>query len=318
MERVAEAETIVFDKTGTLTKAHPSVVEIVPFAQESTEELLGIAACLEEHFPHSMARAVVNAAQERGITHEERHSKVEYIVAHGISSTVDGSRVIIGSHHFVFEDEGCYVPEGMEERFDNLPDEYSHLYLAIEGKLAAVICIEDPLREEAADVVAALKSAGFTKVVMMTGDSERTARSIAAKVGVDAYYAEVLPEDKAAFVEREKAAGRKVIMVGDGMNDSPALSAADVGIAISGGAQLAREIADITIDADHLSGLVTLKSISDGLMGRIRKNYFRIIGINSGLILIGVGGLMQPPTSALVHNASTLAISLSSMKNILE
>ena len=318
LERVAEAETIVFDKTGTLTKAHPAVVEIVPFVPESPEELLGIAACLEEHFPHSMARAVVHAAQERGITHEERHSKVEYIVAHGISSTVDGCKVIIGSHHFVFEDEGCFVPEGMQERFESLPEEYSHLYLAIEGKLAAVICIEDPLREEAADVVAALKGAGFKKVVMMTGDSERTARSIASKVGVDEYYAEVLPEDKAAFVEREKAAGRKVIMVGDGMNDSPALSAADVGIAISDGAQLAREIADITIDADHLSGLVTLKSISDGLMGRIRKNYFSIIGINSGLILLGVGGLVQPTTSALVHNASTLAISLSSMKNLLE
>ena len=318
LERAAEAKTIVFDKTGTLTKAHPAVVEIVPFVQASTEELLGIAACLEEHFPHSMARAVVNAAQERGITHEERHSKVEYIVAHGISSTVDGCKVIIGSHHFVFEDEGCYVPEGMQERFESLPDEYSHLYLAIEGKLAAVICIEDPLREEAADVVAALKEAGFKKVVMMTGDSERTARSIASRVGVDEYYAEVLPEDKAAFVEREKAAGRKVIMVGDGMNDSPALSAADVGIAISDGAQLAREIADITIDADHLSGLVTLKSISDGLMGRIRKNYFRIIGINSGLILLGVGGVVQPTTSALVHNVSTLAISLSSMKNLLE
>ena len=218
----------------------------------------------------------------------------------------------------MFEDEGCFVPEGMQERFESLPEEYSHLYLAIEGKLAAVICIEYPLREEAADVVAALKGAGFKKVVMMTGDSERTARSIASKVGVDEYYAEVLPEDKAAFVEREKAAGRKVIMVGDGMNDSPALSAADVGIAISDGAQLAREIADITIDADHLSGLVTLKSISDGLMGRIRKNYFRIIGINSGLILLGVGGLVQPTTSALVHNASTLAISLSSMKNLLE
>lgn len=316
LEKMAEADTIIFDKTGTLTKAHPAVAEIVTFVSESEEELLGIAACLEEHFPHSMARAVVHAAQERGITHEERHSKVEYIVAHGISSMVDGSKVIIGSYHFVFEDEGCFVPEGMQERFESLPVEYSHLYLAIEGKLAAVICIEDPLREEAADVVAALKGAGVEKIVMMTGDSERTAHSIASKVGVDEYYSEVLPEDKAAFVKKEKAAGRKVIMIGDGMNDSPALSAADAGIAISDGAQLAREIADITIDADHLFGLVTLKSISDGLMVRIRKNYYKIIGINSGLILLGVGGLVQPTTSALVHNASTLAISLSSMKNL--
>lgn len=316
LEKMAEADTIIFDKTGTLTKAHPAVAEIVTFVSESEEELLGIAACLEEHFPHSMARAVVHAAQERGITHEERHSKVEYIVAHGISSMVDGSKVIIGSYHFVFEDEGCFVPEGMQERFESLPVEYSHLYLAIEGKLAAVICIEDPLREEAADVVAALKGAGVKKIVMMTGDSERTAHSIASKVGVDEYFSEVLPEDKAAFVKKEKAAGRKVIMIGDGMNDSPALSAADAGNAISDGAQLAREIADITIDADHLFGLVTLKSISDGLMVRIRKNYYKIIGINLGLILLGVGGLVQPTTSALVHNASTLAISLSSMKNL--
>lgn len=318
LEKVSETDTIVFDKTGTLTKANPAVVDIVPFVSESPEELLGIAACLEEHFPHSMARAVVRAARERGIVHEERHSKVDYIVAHGISSTVDGSKVIIGSRHFVFEDEGCCVPEGMQEKFDSLPDEYSHLYLAIEGRLAAVICIDDPLREEAAQVVASLKKSGIKKVVMMTGDSERTVRSIASKVGVDEYYAEVLPEDKASFVEQEKEAGRKVIMVGDGMNDSPALSAADVGIAISDGAQLAREIADITIDADHLSGLVTLKLISDRLMGRIRKNYFSIIGINSGLILLGISGLVQPTTSALVHNASTLIISLHSMKNLLE
>ncbi len=318
LEEVAEADTIVFDKTGTLTKAHPAVVDVVPFVPRSTKELLGIAACLEEHFPHSMAKAVVQAAQELGITHEERHSKVEYIVAHGISSVVDGSKVIIGSYHFVFEDERCAVPEGMQEKFDSLPAEYSHLYLAIEGKLAAVICIEDPLREEAAGVVASLKEAGFCKVVMMTGDSERTAASIAEKVGVDEYYSEVLPEDKAAFVEKEKAAGRKVVMIGDGMNDSPALSAADVGIAISDGAQLAREIADITVDADRLSGLVTLKGISDGLVRRIRKNYFSIIGINSGLIFLGVSGLIQPTASALVHNASTLVISLNSMKNLLE
>ena len=318
LEKVAEADTIIFDKTGTLTKAHPTVAKIVPFSSESVEELLGIAACLEEHFPHSMARAVVQAAQERGITHEERHSKVEYVVAHGISSEVDGSKVIIGSYHFVFEDEGCFVPEGMQERFENLPAEYSHLYLAVEGKLAAVICIEDPLREEAVAVVAALKGAGFKKVVMMTGDSQRAARLIASKVGMDEYYAEVLPEDKAAFVKKERAAGRKVIMVGDGMNDSPALSAADVGIAISDGAQLARDIADITIDADNLSGLVTLKAISDRMTGRIRKNYVRIIGINSGLILLGIGGLVQPAASAFMHNASTLAISLSSMRNLLD
>lgn len=318
LERVAEADTIVFDKTGTVTKVQPVVSEIVSFSSESTDELLGIAACLEEHFPHSMARAVVQAAMEQGIVHEEKHSKVEYIVAHGISSMVDGRKVIIGSYHFVFEDECCVVPEEMLEKFKSLPDEYSHLYLAIEGKLAAVICIEDPLREEAEEVVAELKRAGFQKIVMMTGDSERTARSIASKIGVDEYYSEVLPEDKAAFVENEKAAGRKVIMVGDGMNDSPALSAADVGIAVSDGAQIARDVADITIDADHLFGLVTLKSISDRLSGRIRKNYFSIIGINSGLILFGICGLVQPTVSAFVHNASTLAISLNNMKNLLE
>lgn len=316
LEKAAEVDTIIFDKTGTLTKAQPAVVEVVPFISADKDELLGIAACLEEHFPHSMAKAVVLAAQEQGITHEERHSKVEYIVAHGISSTVDGRKVIIGSYHFVFEDEGCTIPEGMQEKFDDLPAEYSHLYLAIEGRLAAVICIEDPLRDEAATVVAALREAGFQKIVMMTGDSERTACSIASKVGVDEYYSEVLPEDKAAFVEQEKAAGRKVVMVGDGLNDSPALSAADVGIAISDGAQLAREIADITIDADHLSGLVTLKTISNRLMVRIRRNYAKIIGINSGLILLGVSGILQPAASALVHNASTLAISLNSMKNL--
>ncbi|MDE7312226.1 MAG: heavy metal translocating P-type ATPase [Eubacterium sp.] len=318
LERIAQADTIVFDKTGTVTKAHPVVAEIVPFVSEHVDELLGIAACLEEHFPHSMARAVVQAAVERGIVHEERHSKVEYIVAHGISSMVDGRKVIIGSYHFVFEDERCFVPEEMMERFESLPSEYSHLYLAIEGKLAAAICIEDPLREEAGEVVAALKKAGFTKIVMMTGDSERTASSIASKIGVDAYDSEVLPEDKAAFVEKEKAAGRKVIMVGDGMNDSPALSAADVGIAVSDGAQIARDVADITINVDHLSGLVTLKAISDRLAVRIRKNYVSIIGINSCLILFGICGVAQPAVSAFVHNASTLAISLHSMKNLLD
>lgn len=317
LEKVAEADTIVFDKTGTLTKAQPKVVEVVPFVDISSEELLRTAACLEEHFPHSMAKAVVIAAQERGLTHEEKHSKVEYIVAHGISSMVDGKKVVIGSYHFVFEDEGCCVPDGMQERFDALPKEYSHLYLAVEGKLEATICIEDPVREEAADVVAALKRDGLDKIVMMTGDSEHTARSIAEKVGVDEYYSEVLPEDKAAFVKRAKAAGRKVIMVGDGINDSPALSAADVGVAISDGAQIAREIADITIEADNLAELVTLKGISNGLVRRILKNYVSIVGINSGLILLGVAGVIQPTTSALVHNTSTLAISLNSMKDIL-
>ena len=253
LERIAEADTIVFDKTGTVTKAHPVVAKIVPFVSESEDGLLGLAACLEEHFPHSMARAVVQVAMERGIVHEERHSKVEYIVAHGISSVVDGRKVIIGSYHFVFEDERCRVPEGMQEMFERLPAEYSHLYLAIEGKLAAVICIEDPLREEAGEVIASLKEAGFKKIVMMTGDSERTARTIASRIGVDEYYSEVLPEDKAAFVEKEKAAGKKVVMVGDGMNDSPALSAADVGIAVSDGAQIARDVAGIRSESTRLN-----------------------------------------------------------------
>lgn len=317
LEKIAEADTIVFDKTGTLTKAQPTVADVISFSEESPDELLRIAACLEEHFPHSMAKAVVNAAKEKGLEHEEMHSKVEYIVAHGISSMVDGQKVIVGSHHFVFEDEGCYIPEGMQERFESIPEEYSQLYLAIEGKLVAVICIIDPLREEAPKVIRRLREAGITKLVMMTGDSERTARSIAARIGVDEYYAEVLPEDKARFVEQEKELGRKVIMIGDGINDSPALSAADVGIAISDGAQIAREIADITIEADNLEGLVTLKKLSDGLMERIQTNYVRIVGINSGLILLGVTGIIQPTTSALLHNTSTLAISLDSMKDIL-
>lgn len=317
LEKISEADTIIFDKTGTLTKAHPTVADVVPFIQESPDELLRIAACLEEHFPHSMARAVVHEAKKRGLSHEETHSKVEYIVAHGISSMVEGHKVVIGSYHFVFEDEGSQVPEDMRERFENLPEEYSHLYLAIERRLAAVICIEDPLREEAAEVVESLRRAGFHKLVMMTGDSERTAASIAARAGVDEYYSEVLPEDKAEFVKREKAAGRKVVMVGDGINDSPALSAADVGIAISDGAEIAREIADITIEADRLSGLVTLRAISDGLIRRIRKNYVQIVGINSGLILLGVTGTIQPAASAMIHNISTLAIGGNSMKNLL-
>jgi len=318
LEKTAQADTILFDKTGTLTKARPVVTEIVPFIRESRENLLCIAACLEEHFPHSMAKAVVHAAQERGITHEEMHSKVEYIVAHGISSTVDGHKVIIGSYHFVFEDEDCRVPDGMKDRFLSLPEEYSHLYMAIDRELAAVICIEDPLREEAEAAVRKLRSAGFRRIIMLTGDSERTAGSIAGRVGVDEYHAEVLPEDKARFVETEKAAGHSVIMVGDGINDSPALSAADVGIAVSDGAQIAREIADITIDADSLTGLVTLKLLSVRLMNRVRRNYRQIIGINSVLILLGIGGIIQPTFSALVHNISTLAISLNGMKNLLD
>ena len=318
LEKVSEADTIIFDKTGTLTRARPAVVDVAPFMDEDPDELLRIAACLEEHFPHSMARAVVHAASEKGLTHEETHSRVEYIVAHGISSMIDGKKVVIGSYHFVFEDKGCIIPEGLEEQFECLPEGYSHLYLAIEGQLAAVICIEDPLREEVAPVVAALRKAGFDKIVMMTGDSERIAGSIASKVGVDEYYAEVLPEEKADFVKRERAAGRKVIMVGDGINDSPALSAADVGIAISDGAQIAREIADITIEADNLSGLLTLRAISCGLLERIRKNYIRIVGINSGLILLGITGRIQPTSSAMAHNVSTLMIGLNSMRNLVD
>ena len=317
MEAVAEADTIVFDKTGTLTKAQPTVADIVSFNGDSKENLLRLAACMEEHFPHSMAKAVMDAAKERGLTHEEMHSKVEYIVAHGISTTVNGRKAIIGSHHFVFEDEKCAVPTGKEEIFKNLPEEYSHLYLGIEGELAAVICIEDPLRPEGPEVIKALRKAGFTQIVMMTGDSDRTAKAIAAKVGVDKYYSEVLPEDKAKFVEEAKAQGRKVLMVGDGINDSPALSAADVGIAISDGAELAREIADITIGADDLSVMVTLKEISNGLMDKIHKNYRRIVGINGSLIALGVTGVIQPTMSALLHNTSTLLIGMDSMKSVL-
>ena len=317
MEAVAEADTIVFDKTGTLTKAQPTVADIVSFNGDSKENLLRLAACMEEHFPHSMAKAVMDAAKERGLTHEEMHSKVEYIVAHGISTTVNGRKAIIGSHHFVFEDEKCAIPTGKEEIFKKLPEEYSHLYLGIEGELAAVICIEDPLRPEAPEVIKALRKAGFTQIVMMTGDSDRTAKAIAAKVGVDKYYSEVLPEDKAKFVEEAKAQGRKVLMVGDGINDSPALSAADVGIAISDGAELAREIADITIGADDLSVMVTLKEISNGLMDKIHRNYRRIVGINGSLIALGVTGVIQPTMSALLHNTSTLLIGMDSMKSVL-
>ena len=297
LEAVAEADTIVFDKTGTLTKAHPTVVDVVNFNDEySSDDMLRVAACLEEHFPHSMAKAVVDAASKKGLSHEEMHTKVEYIVAH----------------------EKCVVPAGKEPLFESLPLYYSHLYLAIEGKLSAVICIEDPLRDEAAAVVTSLKKAGISKVVMMTGDSERTASVIAKKVGVDEYYAEVLPEDKAAFVEREKAKGRKVIMIGDGINDSPALSAANVGIAISDGAEIAREIADITVGSDDLYQIVTLKYISNALMKRIKSNYRKIVGFNSGLIALGVAGVLPPTTTALLHNGSTILISVNSMKNLLE
>ena len=318
MEAAANATTIVFDKTGTLTEARPTVRKVVSFCEQSEDELLRMAACLEEHFPHSMAKAVVEAARKRGLEHEEMHSKVNYIVAHGISSTIEGKRVVIGSHHFVFEDEKCSVREPWIRQFETLPEECSLLYLAIEHELAAVVCIEDPLRKEAADVVRALKATGLEKVVMMTGDSEKTAASVARRVGVDAYYSEVLPEDKAKFVEQECASGRTVIMIGDGINDSPALSAANVGIAIRDGAQIAQEIADITISAENLWEIVILRRLSEALMRRIQKNYRSIVGINATLILLGVTGILQPTTSALLHNMSTLTISLTNMKNLLD
>ncbi len=317
LEAVAAADTIVFDKTGTLTNARPVVKEIVTFNKENPDELLRLAACLEEHFPHSMAKAVVDAALEKGLTHEEKHSSVKYIVAHGISSTVDGKNVIIGSKHFVFEDEHAVIPKGTEEKFDGLREEYSHLFLAIDGVLAAAISISDPLRDEAVKTISELRKAGFKKIVMMTGDSEKTARAIAKRIGADEFYAEVLPEDKAKFIEKEKSLGKKVIMVGDGINDSPALSAADVGIAINDGAQIAREIADITIDAGNLNEIVILKYLSLGLMKRIKDNYRKIITINSALILLGVTGTIMPTASALIHNMSTLMIGLKSMEDIL-
>ena len=317
LEAVSEAHTIVFDKTGTLTKAEPVLADIVVFNDMTKNEILRIAACLEEHFPHSMANAVVKEAVYRKLVHEEMHSKVDYIVAHGIATYVNGERVVIGSHHFVFDDEQCIIPDEHKQAFDELPPYYSHLYMAIGGKLAAVILIEDPLRDEAKDTIDALRSLGIKNIVMMTGDSERTARAIAEKVGVDQYFSEVLPEDKAGFVEREKALGHKVIMIGDGINDSPALSAADVGIAISEGAEIAREIADITISEENLYQLVTLKAISNGLMKRIHGNYRFVIGFNLGLILLGVAGVIAPATSALLHNTSTLGISLKSMTNLL-
>ncbi|WP_138308308.1 MULTISPECIES: heavy metal translocating P-type ATPase [unclassified Clostridium] len=318
MEAVAAADTIVFDKTGTLTKARPQVADVVVFNGMKKDELLRIAACLEEHFPHSMANAVVHEAVKRGLVHKEMHSRVDYMVAHGIATYVGDERVVIGSYHFVFEDEGCRIPEDKRDEFDSLPAEYSHLYLAIGGNLAAVICIEDPLRDEADAVIAALHRQDITKIVMMTGDSERTAAAIARRVGVDEYDSEVLPEDKARFVEEEKRKGRRVIMIGDGINDSPALSAADAGIAISEGAEIAREIADITISEDNLFQLVTLRAISRGLMDRIDRNYRFVIGFNLGLILLGVGGVITPAASAMLHNTSTLAVSLKSMTNLLD
>ncbi|MFC2476225.1 MAG: heavy metal translocating P-type ATPase [Catonella sp.] len=318
LEAVAEADTIVFDKTGTLTKAEPIVTSVISFEERSEDELLRIAACLEEHFPHSMANAVVEAARKKGLKHEEMHSKVNYIVAHGISSSISGKKVIIGSHHFVFEDEGVVIPKGFEEKFENIPEDSSHLYMAIEGELSAVICISDPVREEAAEVISQLKELGIKNIVMMTGDNERTAKVVASQIGVDKYQAGVLPEDKAKFIEEEKARGRKVIMVGDGINDSPALSASDCGIAISGGAEIAREIADITIVADNLHELVKLKMLSNLLVKRINGNYRKIVGINGGLIGLGVFGTIQPTTSALVHNLSTLAIGLHSTTNLME
>ncbi len=317
LEAMAEADTIVFDKTGTLTKAEPKVAGVIPFTDLEPNELLRFAACLEEHFPHSMAKAVVEAAKERNLEHEELHTKVEYIVAHGISSTISEKRVVIGSYHFVFEDEKCMIKDGYQEQFESLDTQYSHLYMAMDGYLAAVIYIHDPLREEAQEVIKTLREMGISKLVMMTGDSERTARAIAQQVGVDEYYAEVLPEDKAKFVEKEKAKGRKVIMIGDGINDSPALSSADIGIAISDGAEIAREISDVTIGADNLYSIVTLKMISDRLMKKINGNYKKIIGFNSGLLAFGISGMIRPTTSALLHNISTLAISLKSMDNLL-
>lgn len=318
LEAISEADTIVFDKTGTLTKANPTVVDVVSFDDEkSPDELLRVAACLEEHFPHSMAKAVVDAALAKNLAHDEMHSKVEYIVAHGISSKIEDKKVVIGSAHFVFDDEKCVIPEEKQDVFDSLPEEYSHLYLAIDGRLVAVICIEDPLRPEAVDVLRQLKEEGISNIVMMTGDSDRTARAIAKKVGVDKYFSEVLPEDKANFVAKEKAEGRKVIMIGDGINDSPALSAADVGMAISDGAEIAREIADVIVGADNLYEIVTIKKISNALMKRINGNYRAIVGFNGALIAGGVLGVLQPTTSALLHNTSTLLIGLKSMTNLL-
>ena len=318
LEAVAKADTIVFDKTGTLTYATPKVAQIVPFGGHREGDMLRLAACLEEHYPHSMANAVVEEAKRRGLTHEEYHSQVQYVVAHGISSMVENKKVIIGSAHFVFEDEGCHIPEGEQEKYDALPAAYSHLYLCIDGELAAVICIHDPLRREAKDAVKALHESGFTNVVMMTGDNRRTAEAVAAEVGVDAVYAEVLPEDKAAFIRQEKEKGHTVIMVGDGVNDSPALSEADAGIAISTGAAIAREIADITVASENLFELVTLRKLSEALMARIHGSYRFIVAFNLSLITLGVAGVLPPAISALLHNTSTLGIGLKNMTDLLE
>ena len=317
LEAVSKADTIVFDKTGTLTHAAPRVADVVTFGGHEENDMLCLAACLEEHYPHSMAKAVVAEAASRGLSHEERHSRVEYIVAHGISSSVDDEKVVIGSRHFVFEDEKSVIPDGEQEKFDTLPEQYSHLYLAVGGELAAVICVEDPLREEAHEVIEGLRAQGISKLVMMTGDNHKTAAAVARAVGVDEYFAEVLPEDKANFIRAEHKAGRTVIMLGDGVNDSPALSEADAGIAISDGAAIAREVADITVGADDLYSLLILKRLSDALMARIHGNYRKIIGFNLMLIVLGVAGILPPATSALLHNASTLAISLESMTDLL-
>ena len=317
LEAVADADTIVFDKTGTLTKASPTVHSVISFCEESEGELLRQAACLEEHFPHSVARAVVEEAERKGLLHDEMHTKAEYIVAHGIASHIDGKKAVIGSYHFVFEDEKVSIPKEFQQRFDELPAEYSHLYYAKDGKLCACILIEDPMRKESANVVAELKTLGFEHVVMMTGDSERTAAAIAASAGIEEYYSEVLPEDKAGYIERAKAEGRRVIMVGDGINDSPALSASDAGIAISDGAEIARQIADITIGSDNLESIVVLRDISTLLMKRIRFNYRTIVGFNTALIGLGIAGVMPPATSAMLHNGSTMAIGLKSMTHLM-
>ncbi len=317
LEAVADADTIVLDKTGTLTKAKPTVVNVVSFCDESEDELLRQAACLEEHFPHSVARAVVDAANEKGLSHDELHTSVEYIVAHGIASEIEGERAVIGSFHFVFEDEGVKIPRGKKKVFNNLPDEYSHLYFAKNGKLSACILIEDPMREEVGSVIAQLRTQGFNHIIMMTGDSERTADKIAKQAGITEYYAEVLPEDKAGYIEKAKEDGRKVIMVGDGINDSPALSASDAGIAISDGAEIARQIADITVSSSNLESIVTLREISTLLMKRIRFNYRTIVGFNTALIALGVAGILPPATSAMLHNSSTVLLGLKSMTNLL-
>ena len=318
LEALAKADTIVFDKTGTLTRATPQVVDIIPFSNSEKDDVLRLAACLEEHFPHSMANAVVRAAREQGLAHEEMHSEVEYIVAHGIASRVGGERVVIGSYHFVFEDEHCIVPADEQEKFDQMPAEYSHLYMAASGQLVGVICIADPLRPEAASVLRQLHKLGIRNTVMMTGDSYRTAEAIARQVGVDQFFAEVLPEDKANFVQKAKAEGRTVVMIGDGINDSPALSAADIGIAIHSGAAIAREIADVTIKADNLEELVTLKTIANALQHRVSSNYRFVLSFNSTLIVLGALGILQPAASAMLHNLSTIGISLRSMTNLIQ